>query len=472
MVPLLQSPVRPWTANSELPVNLKMPETKTAVITIQLGSHKRWLLLLPVLLALLGAWFAVRWFVGNTIAEYAPGVNEGGLEMARMAVRWAPGDPLTHWRLGTMDEKSFSAQNLAATVSDYQQAVSLSPNDYRYWTELGRALEASGDSAGGEKALRRAVELAPAYSHPRWYLGNLLLREGNYEQAFNELARAGEADGQMRPQVFDLAMRLSNGDSNQAARLACPSVNSRLNFAIYLVGAKKFNDAVRLWSTIPAADRQAKPELVATMEQSLLLAKEFRSALAVMRLDRESDNQPVSEQIWNGGFESPVTGATGTNGFGWIVKTSPQVQVDIAPPGRSGQASLRVVFKSPKNLDTIQASQIVAVEPGAQYRLDVYARTQGLVSASPPVLIVSDAVDGNVLATSKPLNTDASDWQQLTLTFNSNSQHDGIIVTFARPACEDTEFCPIFGTVWYDDFNLQRISSPGSTARIAASNKS
>ena len=183
-----------------------------SVVTIRFNTSTRWLLLLPALLAILGAWFVVRWYVGNTVAEYAPAVEEGGIDMARMAVRWAPDDPLTHWRLGGLEQKVFSAENLADAVREYQLAVMLSPNDYRYWGELGHALEASGDIENGEKALRREVELAPAYSHPRWQFGNLLLREGKTDEAFQQLGHAAEADNLMRPQVFDLAMRVYQGD--------------------------------------------------------------------------------------------------------------------------------------------------------------------------------------------------------------------------------------------------------------------
>ena len=140
--------------------------------------------------------------------------------MARMAVEWAPGDPLDPLATGLVQqEKTFTAENLARAVREYELAVQASPYDYRYWMELGRALEASGDPDAGEKALLRAVELAPAYSHPRWHYGNLLLRQGKLDQAFAQLARAAEADEVMQPQIFALASQVFGGDVDKIARL-------------------------------------------------------------------------------------------------------------------------------------------------------------------------------------------------------------------------------------------------------------
>ena len=441
-----------------------------SVVTIRLGSGRRWLLLLPALLAILGAWFAVSWYIGNTIAEYAPGVTEGGIEMARLAVRWAPGDPLTHWRLASLEEKVFSAENMAAAVSEYQAAVKLSPNDYRYWMELGRALEASGDRESGEKALRRAVDLAPAYSHPRWQFGNLLLREGKFEEAFNQLGRAAEADDQMRPRVFDLAMRVFDGDIDQIAKVTCASPAARLQFAIYLATAKRIDDAMRMWGNISPADRRAQTALGKEMEQSLLQAKQFRALLTVMREIQTGANPPATEQIWNAGFESPLTRSSADT-FGWAVNSRPAAQIAIDSHAHTGQGSLRIVFRAPSTLEKIQISQTLAVEPGVQYRFEYYVRTEDLLSASTPVLTIVDAVDGLALASSKPLPTGTNDWQRVTLDFTTNPKHDGITVGFSRASCSEAQICPIFGSVWYDDFNLQRNGGPGAPRRDAGGAK-
>jgi tetratricopeptide (TPR) repeat protein len=444
-----------------------MPQSKSpSVVTLRLGAGMRWLLLLPALLAILGATFAVRWYVGNTVAEYSPDVTESGLEMARMAVRWAPGDPLTHWRLGTVEEKTFKPETLAAAVREYQEAVANSPNDYRYWMELGRALEAAGDGESGEKALRRAVELAPAYSHPRWSLGNLLLRAGKFEEAFNHLGRAAESDDQMRPQVFDLAMRVLDGDVEQVAKVTCASPAARLQFAIYLVGAQRFAEAMRMWGGISPADRRAAPALTDEMEQSLVRAKQFRALLSVMRESRANPDLPPAEQIWNGGFEGPLTPAS-ADIFGWVINPRQLAQITLDSHGHTGQGSLRIAFRASSTLDKIPASQTVPVEPGTQYRLEYYLRTENLVTASTPVLTVSDALDGTVLTTSKPLPTGTNDWQQVILDFTTNPKHDGITVGFNRAPCSEADICPIFGSVWYDDFNLQRIGGAGSPRRDA-----
>ncbi len=412
----------------------------------------------------------MRWYVGNTVAEYAPEVTQGGIELARMAVRWAPGDPLTHWRLGSLEEKTFSAESMAAAVNEYREAVRLSPNDYRYWMELGRALESSGDPERSEKALRRAVDLAPAYSHPRWQFGNLLLREGKYEEAFNQLGRAAEADDQMRPQVFELAMRIFAGDIDQIAKIACSTPAARAQFAVYLVSVQKVDDAMRMWGTITPADRRAQTALTGEMDDVLVTAKQFRAALNLRRELQPDANLPVAGQIWNGNFESPLTSSR-ADPFGWQVNSRPAAQVTIDSLAHAGQGSLQITFKSSSTLEKIKVSQTVVVEPGAQYRLEYYVRTQDLVSASTPVLSIVDAADGAALAASKPVPSGTNQWEKITLDFTTNPKHDGITIGFNRADCSDTQVCPIFGLVWYDDFILQRVGGPGASRKDSAGAK-
>src|SRR3954468_23532645 len=121
---------------------------------------------LILLLFAAGVWsyFAVRWYVGNTLAEnFNPQGNN--LRVAEMAVSLAPADPLTHWRIAQVTQKILPLDQQAQTIAEYERAVQLSPNDYRFWMALGTAHEQAGDSVKGEQALKRAVALAPAYAY-------------------------------------------------------------------------------------------------------------------------------------------------------------------------------------------------------------------------------------------------------------------------------------------------------------------
>jgi len=122
-------------------------------------------------------------------------------------------------------------------------------------------------------------------------------------------------------------------------------------------------------------------------------------------------------------------------------------------------------------LEKIKVSQTVVVEPGAQYRLEYYVRTQDLVSASTPVLSIVDAADGAALAASKPVPSGTNQWEKITLDFTTKPKHDGITIGFNRADCSDTQVCPIFGLVWYDDFILQRVGGPGASRKNSAGAK-
>lgn len=431
----------------------------------------RWLLLLPALIAVLAAVAAGRWYVGNTLAEYSRPLEEGGLDMARMAVRWAPSDPLTHWRLGAFQEKSFGAENLAAAVREFQFAVEASPYDYRYWMELGRALEANGDAANGEKALRRAVELAPHYSHPRWFYGNLLLRQGKTDEAFAEFDRVAQADEAMRPAIFGVALQAFNGEVDPIInRLPAPAV--RLQFAVSLANAERYDDALRVLRMVDLADRRAQSPALDGLIKTLIARRQFRYALEFLReIQPPGSRMPEAARFWNGDFEQPIPVAD-PQPFHWLIESRPQIQTSIDPRGHAGTGSLRLVFKAQNKLDNIPVSQTIIVEPDTQYRLQFYQKTEGLTSASPPVILVSDAFDNAVLASSPPAPTGNNDWQVMTVDFKTKPAHEAITITVVRNPCDDKEqVCPIFGIVWYDDFNLQRLSGAGAPRRPAGSTR-
>src|SRR6185295_6536282 len=103
-------------------------------------------ILLILLLLAAGVWsyFVVRWYIGNTLAEYFDPA-EGSANVANMAVSMAPDDPLTHWRIAEVSKKTLPLDQQGPAIAEYEKAVSLAPYDYRFWMSLGIAQEQGGD---------------------------------------------------------------------------------------------------------------------------------------------------------------------------------------------------------------------------------------------------------------------------------------------------------------------------------------
>jgi hypothetical protein len=227
---------------------------------------------------------------------------------------------------------------------------------------------------------------------------------------------------------------------------------------------------MRMWAAISPADRRSQRELSQELEKRLLQSKQFRAALEVMREAEPDLNLPQPEQIRNGGFENSLSAPT-PDSFDWVVYSRPQAQIGLDSRAHTGHGSLRILFRAPNALEKIQLSQTVIVEPEVLYRLEFYVRTEELIGVNTPILMIQDAVSGTTVAETVPLPSGTNDWQKVTVEFKLNPKHDGITIGFHRAPCGNGQICPVFGTVWYDDFSLQRINSPGPSRGKAGSAK-
>jgi Flp pilus assembly protein TadD len=417
---------------------------------------RRALLLAPVILILVGAWFGARWGFSSTLAESPP-----NLEVAQFAARLAPDDPQAHYTLAVLRRRSLLPEELPEALRQYEEAARLSPNDYRLWMELGRVRGQTGDFTGGEQALRRAVELAPSYSLPHWYLGNLLLRAGRTDDAFAELRRAADAHPwELRPQVFNLAWRVYDADVPAVAAAVGNSATVRAELTTYLLKQKRLDDARHMWLSLSQAEKREQRPAGEALLRTLVEARRFHEALEVEREIAPEGATPGPEigRLLNGGFDEEVA-APGKSFWGWQIAPGPQLQPGLDPRLRHGGArSLRLVFNAYSMPSITNVSQLIAVAPGSRYRLQYHVRAEDLKSVS---MLITEVVDtgmepGRMLATAGPLANGTSDWQAVTLDFNVPAQSEAITVRLNRAPCP-YQACPLFGKVWYDDFDLQRV---------------
>jgi tetratricopeptide (TPR) repeat protein len=414
------------------------------------------IMLIAVLLALFASWFVLRWYLGNTIAEYfSPETRR--LETAQMAATWAPKDPLPHWRLGNIIQTEMPPDQIAQSVAEYEQAVSLSPNDYRFWMSLGGAQEQAGDFANAEKSLREAVKLAPAYAFPRWYLGNLLLRTDRYAEGFEELRRASESNPELQNQLFNFAWQI-NKDDFEAQKSAIGNTPAmRAQFASYLTKRSRFDEGLRLWNSLTETEKRESREAADLIIAGLIGAKHFHQAMEVWNDVAPGPSYRVElGKVVDGGFEGNLAHGPGAL-FGWQVQSASQLQIGIdARVGHTGSHSLRLFFQVRSHIENIDVSQLVPVAPNKQYDFECYVQTERLTSGSTPIVAIFDAADeAKVLAVSAPAPSGNNNWHRIALSFNTVSNAEAVKIKVYRTGCPDQPVCPIFGTVWYDDFDLK-----------------
>ena len=422
------------------------------LINLEAG-WRRALLFVPLGLVLAGSWAALRWSLGSSLAEFPRDA-----EFMRRAERLAPDDPRVHYALGVFARRSFADEELAKALRHYERATSLSPNDYRLWMELGRLREQLGDAEGSERALRRSLELAPHYVMPQWFLGNLLLRAGRYEEAFAELRLAAERDRELRPQIFTTIWSLFGGDVERVLAAVGASVEARTQLVEFLVKQKRLDEALQIWTRLNEREQQEQRATGEALRTALLEARRFRAALDVhRRLVRDGAPEVVAEQIGNGSFESDV-GVAGKHPFAWDVRPvqGAQMGLDTRAP-HAGSRSLRIAFDAPTTIPFSNVAQLVPVSARSRYRLQYFVRTENLKGASTLVTELLDNADSTrVLAASAPVTIGSGDWKQVTLDFTTTADTEAVLLRLVRPPCTE-ETCPIFGKIWYDDFTLQRL---------------
>ncbi|HEY0174064.1 MAG TPA: carbohydrate binding domain-containing protein [Pyrinomonadaceae bacterium] len=424
-------------------------------------------LALLALAALWAAWYGVRWGIGNTMAETAPASYAedpaAAFESAEAAVRLAPGDPLAHLMLARLHRLSFEPKEVPAALAEYGRAAALAPNDHLIWMEVGHARGALGDAEGGVAALRRAVELAPNYAQPRWHLGNALLRTGETEAGFAELRRAADADPALRPQVFNLAWQVYGPDMARVIDSVGRTALARAQLVGVLAGRSRLDDALAVWGSLSLEERRSHAPAGDALARALYGNGRYRRALQVIS---EAAAEGLAEgQLSNRGFESDI-GQAGRGLFQWDVVPAGGAQIAVdARTAREGRRSLLVVFNAAGQIDFRNVSQVVAVEPGARYRLSFWVKSDGLKSAAMPVVYVSEATAPDApLVTSPPAPAGTSDWQQVSLEFAAGARAEAVVVRLARAGCPDG-VCPIFGKIWYDDFNLERAGGRPNAGR-------
>jgi tetratricopeptide (TPR) repeat protein len=388
------------------------------------------------------------------LARYAYGSKGAKPELDdfERAVRLAENDPEPHLKLA---ESLDDANRNQEAIRQCERALSLRPNDQFAWLELGYLRKRAGNLEGARQAFSQAVALAPFYGQPHWRLGKCLLDMGRRDEAFAELRTAVHTRPSYLPDFIELVWNSSGGDPKAMADSIRPN-DSTSNLAVgtFLAGKERWEDAVHFYHG--AGDAGAR--YLRGMVRGFVEQKRYVDAYRVWQTNHSfGPGQCLVERgcLYDPGFEN--TDRLEDTDFVWstpnpIDSVYPDIDEDVS---RGGKKSLRVQFQGDSNPGEQIVTQLVLVRPSSRYRLTFKAKTKDLKSIALPRVSIVDAGAGGKIAEAPNLSQGTNDWQDFEIEFTTSDHTDAVTLILNRTACKYLD-CPIFGTIWLDDFTLEK----------------
>lgn len=363
-----------------------------------------------------------------------------------------PDDPEAH-RARAMLLSGFQLFQYAKP--EQEAAVRLRPGDDRLWLELGNIDEELEEANSALLSYNEAIRHAPYYAHTHWQRGNLLLRMGQYNDAFADLRFAAQRNRTFVPSFIDLAWALSRKDVRTTESIL--QVNddyTRITYAKFL--ARNSEGAAAL-AQLKAVNSVVPVEIKKDLVRRLVGSKSYKAAF---ELSHSLNDESVSNgsPVYDGGFEGPITFDEG--GISWQVPSG-LTAVTVAQDSsvtESGNKSLRITFSGDANPGVHLLSQTIPVTPQRHYRITLSFRVHELVTGGPPVVTVSDACVDEVIGRSVLSAQTSDEWHSINVEFSTKPNCDAIVLNLSRVSCT-TAPCPIFGLLWLDSVSIQELAN-------------
>jgi hypothetical protein len=273
------------------------------------------------------------------------------------------------------------------------------------------------------------------------------------------LRLAAEADTELEPQQFNFLWAIYS-DNLEALKTAMGEGSERrARFALYLLTQQRHDDGLRVWDGLSGEEKKANRDIANSMVNNLITFRRYHQAMKVWNDIAPGERyQAQLGTVFDGSFEDAINYGPEMV-FAWQVKGAPQLQIGIDPDKSNGGArSLRIVFQVRSNLEGLNVAQLVPVAPNSEYDVEYYFMTEKLESGSAPMVQVLDPATGALLATSPQAPSGTNDWSRVNLSFKTDAKTEAVSLRVVRLNCSDDEtpICPIFGSIWYDDFSFKR----------------
>ncbi len=436
---------------------------------------------LPLLIAVaaLAVWlgnFIINNFLATSLIAY------GDTEASRdAAIAYAPSSPLVIAARGKYLLYRAEPPRPDEAIVELRRATLASPRDYRFWLELGRAYENVGDIAGAEKALGRAVELAPRYFETRWAMANFLLRRGKTEASLEDFREAILLSGRdaARPDeratlnVYNAIAGALDANPDVLRGLTPDNNVAQAYLAGFFATQEALDPALEIWRRLPLDDRVSSRGATIQLLRELQGKGRFAEAREVWNgIESLATADGASgltggegNLMLNAGFErAPLSErfnelADPPAGFDWIIGRHAEVRVRRTEMEKhGGNYSLQLTLAASMQSEFQNITQFISVEPSQSYRLSFFVKGKNISSApgEAPLVEVADAAQPMNFALPVVVPAGTNDWSERVIAFTTPAETRGLRLTIRCPQLRAIDLTKV-AEVWFDDFKLEML---------------
>jgi tetratricopeptide (TPR) repeat protein len=374
-----------------------------------------------------------------------------------------PGNARNWYLLGRYLQYSFEDANPQRALSSYIRSLEMDPRATSTWLELAATYESEGNDAAARNAFINAKKTYPLSAEVSWRYGNFLLRQGELEPAFAEIRRSVEADPGRAAEAFSRCLRVEPDANVILDRVLPPKSDIYMAVMEGLALDRQIESALKVWTRIVA------------MHPKIALHDAFQLVMELRGNGRSSEAHKVWEQavelaglaglegprnsmVWDGGFESDVTGEA----YAWrFARTSRSAQIGFDNQEKySGKRSLRLSFDGSADIGFYDVCQTVPAEAGTAYELSAWMKSkelttdQGLrIDLRPGIPGVNGAISADVRGTQP--------WTRFAVVWPGAKENQETQICLQRDA-SDQEDNKIRGTAWVDDVALTPMPKSGA----------
>ncbi|RMG06153.1 MAG: hypothetical protein D6735_04470 [Acidobacteria bacterium] len=408
----------------------------------------RLILALMLATAIFFGWQSFKLQIASTIAEYTSPFSPDAKIKAEYAFWLSPNDPSVRWFFATVNKDLPSKERARL----YEDVVRAAPYDFRWWIELARAREQADEISEAEQAIKQTISIAPSYVYPRWQAGNFYLRSGEIQKAIEEFKKALHHNTIYRQQIFSVLWDFFEKDPKVLEEIVSEIPSAQVDLALFFAAKNLPEESLKIWRQLDEREKKDRQQTASVIAQGLFDKRFFRTALEFSK-EIGFDTNAGLEKITNGGFELPVKRESEAY-FDWKIIAAAKTEFNLDPANKKeGNRSLRIQFNGYNGTQFYHFYQTVAVQPSTKYILSFWYRAEKIRTVGPPIIEIINANDDKPIKSSQPL-VDTNEWRLMEMNFVTPDNAEGIIIRVGRVVCG--EQCPIFGTIWLDDFQLKR----------------